>query len=247
MSLRNYGDKVHRYARFTSEEWKGFWITVLILAFIFSFTDWGETTFDVREGLANLAESIIIVAVSVFVHHAVQRLVAVWYSFRPEHVLWWQGMSVGLLLAVLSNGVIKFLPGSAVTMHHLPLQRLGTYRYGPNIKILANIAAAGPAANLIFAMLIHGITLLVDASQGSWEKWYSFNLLFGLYNLLPIPPLDGSRVFYGSRLLYAFVFSAFVGYVVLSLALGIESLIGALIIGGIGWLAFYFVFERGWG
>jgi len=239
-------DKIQRYGWFQQEEWRGFLITVLVLAIIFSFDEWGSTSFEVSEGFANLLLAILIVSLAVAVHHAAQRLLALWYGFRPEHILWWQGLTFSAVLTVFSNGNIKFLPGSALMIHHMPTHRLGFYRYGPNFKTFASIAAVGPGANLVLAGILRIAGEATGLPPELVGKAYAFNLLFAAYNLLPFPPLDGSRIFYGSRLLYVFVVSAILGYIVLALAVGIRSIILAVLIGAVAWFLFYVVFEREW-
>jgi len=246
MSFRNFVDKIKRYFWFQKDELSGFLITVFVVAFIFSFTDWGTDKFDVVVGISNLSVAVFIVAISIFVHHAVQRLVALWYGFRAEHILWWQGLTVSSLLAIFSNGKIKLLPGSALMIHHLPIHRLGAYRYGPGLKAFSTISALGPFANLVFSTIVRVIGDVFFPNNVFFLKLYSFNLLFAAYNLLPIPPLDGSRIFYESRLMYVFVFCAILGYVILDLVVGLRSYILALVIGVISWFVFYYYFERAW-
>lgn len=241
--LENYFDKIKSYFWFTKDEFKGFVVTVFVLAFIFSFSDWGVQAFDAVVGLQNFAVAFMVVLVSVFVHHSAQRLAALVWGFRAEHILWWQGLTFSALIALFTNGALKLLPGSALMIHHMPVHRLGFYRYGPNFQTFGKIAVFGPLANLVFAVLVRivGELFVLNVS-----KLYFFNLLFAAYNLLPFPPLDGSRIFYASRLLYVFVFSAIVGYVVLALVAGFQSIILALIIGAVGWFLFYVFFEKGW-
>ncbi len=246
MLLRNFVDKVRRYGLFQKEEWHGFLITVFILSIIFSFDEWGTAKFDVTEGFANLLLAVIIVFFSVFVHHAAQRAFALWYGFRPEHILWWQGLTFAGLITVFTNGVVKLFPGSALMIHHLPTHRLGFYRYGLNFKSFASIAAVGPGANLVLAGILRIVGEFIGLPAEFVEKAYFFNLLFAGFNALPIPPLDGSRVFYGSRLLYVFVFSSVAAFIVLSLLAGIRSFILAIVIGGLCWLLYYIFFEHGW-
>jgi len=64
----------------------------------------------------------------------------------------------------------------------------------------AIVAAAGPAANLliaiIFAMLIRSADIL-NLSQAFIQLAYSIvtlNLFLAIFNLVPIPPLDGSKI-----------------------------------------------------
>lgn len=64
-------------------------------------------------------------------------------------------------------------------------------------------AAAGPASNLVLGMICAGALRLLDLAPGggagrSLESLLSIsvqlNLALALFNLLPIPPLDGSRI-----------------------------------------------------
>jgi len=63
------------------------------------------------------------------------------------------------------------------------------------------VAAAGPAANIAVALICLAAAFLA----GSGPRWLtqalevgvSTNLILGLFNLLPIPPLDGSKMLAG--------------------------------------------------
>lgn len=62
---------------------------------------------------------------------------------------------------------------------------------------MAMVAAAGPAVNFVLAfvfaaLIVHGQpTGLVDRAL---VYAFSANVILGIFNLLPIPPLDGSRI-----------------------------------------------------
>jgi len=65
----------------------------------------------------------------------------------------------------------------------------------------ALVAIAGPITNFLLAFVIFGIWVLAGApSQGLWGQIFvtavSVNLGFFIFNMIPIPPLDGSRVLY---------------------------------------------------
>jgi Zn-dependent protease len=66
----------------------------------------------------------------------------------------------------------------------------------------ALVAVAGPLTNLILAFVSFGIWVLVGAPAANMLggeiliTLYTVNLGFFIFNMIPIPPLDGSRVMY---------------------------------------------------
>jgi Zn-dependent protease len=76
------------------------------------------------------------------------------------------------------------------------------------------IALAGPAANILTAFITMVIIALLSKlglltcvwSSVLWLT-FSYNIVFGIFNLIPVPPLDGSKVLSGllpGRQAYAF-------------------------------------------
>lgn len=107
----------------------------------------------------------------------------------------------GILLAgqLLFMGRIAFMFGWA---RPVPV---AAWRFADPRRGMMVVAAAGPAANFLLAW---GAALALHASQAmpgdlGWTAdqflglFMISNLVFGLFNLLPIPPLDGGRILVG--------------------------------------------------
>lgn len=65
----------------------------------------------------------------------------------------------------------------------------------------ALVALAGPLTNFILAFIFYGVYILAQPDSGSIAAQIlvtavSVNLGFFIFNMIPIPPLDGSRVLY---------------------------------------------------
>jgi Zn-dependent protease len=99
-----------------------------------------------------------------------------------------------LLLLWASGGAFFFAAAKPVPFdpRNLKDPRSGT----------AKIALAGPATNFLLA-IVFGIVVRIAAFAGAGDTLVSLlaiivyiNLILGIFNLVPIPPLDGSRVLF---------------------------------------------------
>ena len=104
-----------------------------------------------------------------------------------------------ILTQVLTIGRIAFLFGWAKPVPVSP------WRFRDPRRGMMVVAAAGPAMNFLLAWLgalcLHG-SVLVGGQPGmlvdSFLQFFILsNLVLGLFNLLPIPPLDGGRIVVG--------------------------------------------------
>ncbi len=243
MVLEELRDRIKHYFWFTPTEITGFLVSILVASFVYSFDHWGSPSFDFTQGLENWLSGIVLFTFIIFIHHGAQRITALNYGFRPEHNTWWYGLVGSLLLCVLTNGWLKWYAFSGTLIQVLPTQRLGRFRYGPNVQSFANVAAMGPVANVCAAAFVKTLSWIIPIPLWFVDEWFTQNLLFAAWNMLPIPPLDGSRMLYASRLFYIFVFGALFGYVFL-VGLGIYSFLFAILLGLLAWFLFYYYVER---
>lgn len=81
----------------------------------------------------------------------------------------------------LGGGQVRLLRLTILGASIIPESR-GGLSYGK--ELMATLA--GPGLNLLLA-------LLFSMAGGYWQTFSAFHLLFGLFNLLPLPGLDGGR------------------------------------------------------
>ncbi|SMC58243.1 site-2 protease family protein [Sporomusa malonica] len=115
------------------------------------------------------------------------------------------------------------------------------------------VSLAGPVSNMILALITAfaiGILAKMQLLSGDWVKvlWmtYSYNIILAIFNLVPIPPLDGSKVLasilpgrqgyvfeqmeqYGPFILMALVYIGVIGMVTYPLERGLAYIINAIV------------------
>jgi hypothetical protein len=239
-------DKIKRYYMFTPSELRGIVIAILVVAFIISFSEWGTNQVNIGLGLFNFFNAVLIVALSFLIHISAQRIWSLGTGYRLEWKMWGFGLLAGLILVFLTNGYFwLILPGGFI-VHHLGGHRLGWFRYGINWWAVGLIASIGPFASIFLAIIFKGLSgFFVNPLI---QKLVVFNIVYAAYSVLPIPPLDGSRTLYGSRMYYTFSTAGIAAAAVL-LTLNISVLVAvvsSLLIGLLLWFLFYVVFEWRW-
>ena len=243
--MRNFANKVQAYFPFNASEIKAITLTIIILTFIVAFNDDSET-FNLASWISNFILWLIIVAIAVIVKQIGHRLVGIFYGFRVEYKLWWYGIIIALAIAFVSRGHIWLLIPGGIWIHHLAFHRVGWFRYGTNMRAFSMISLAGPAALIIFATFIKTLQIwfhLFPQDSILVQNIFVFNLWFAACSLFPIPPLDGSRIMFDSRLVYIFIVSAVVAYSFL-VWIGIFSYVYALLFAVVAWFLWWLQVER---
>lgn len=159
---------------------------------------------------------IIALVIAILLHEIAHGLVALWMgdhtakvagrlTLNPlKHIDRFGSIILPLILLVGQLVTIKrvvFLYGWAKPVPVNPMNlRLGNYK-NPR-RLMAIVALAGPMTNFILALL--GGVLIHLATIGPWPSALNFlvyfieiNLILGIFNLIPMPPLDGGRIIVG--------------------------------------------------
>jgi len=146
--------------------------------------------------------SFIIIIISVILHELAHGYVAKRLgddtaetqgrlTFNPlAHIDPFMTVLLPLLLAISGQPVFGAAKPVPISKHKLKWDEFG----------MAIVGFAGPLTNLILAV-IGGVILKTNFSTGSlWITWWFYfiriNIGFFVFNILPVPPLDGSRVLY---------------------------------------------------
>ncbi|TWH48978.1 site-2 protease family protein [Sporomusa sp. KB1] len=115
------------------------------------------------------------------------------------------------------------------------------------------VSLAGPVSNMLLALLtafLIGILAKMQLLNGSWIKvlWmtYTYNIILAIFNLVPIPPLDGSKILasilpgrqgrifeqveqYGPFILMGLVYLGVIGMITYPLEKGLSYVINAIV------------------
>ena len=135
-------------------------------------------------GMENVLEFLPISALAVltgfFLHEMSHKYMAFRYGYPAAFQAWYVGLGIALFSAFV--GFLFAAPGAVMV-----------YGY-PSKRENGIISAAGPAMNLTlgFSLLAMGLFL----PHYAFALWYVayFNFFLALFNLLPIPPMDGTKI-----------------------------------------------------
>jgi len=143
------------------------------------------------------AASLVTVGSGFVLHELSHKFMAERYGYWAEFRVWPFGLVLALITSV--TGFIFAAPGA-------------TYISGPNISEEENgkISVAGPLTNVAVAAAFFPLALFGGPLGGFWLQLgfegFSINIFLALFNMLPVPPLDGAKVFGWNKLRWASVF-----------------------------------------
>jgi Zn-dependent protease len=180
---------------FTIREVGDMLVSIVALGFLFSFSPGF-----LPEGspwLMNLLMATLLSGVVWTLHVAAQKLMARRYECRTIYFMSPHFIAVSVLLtlfiSVMSFGQFVLVVAAVgfVNVSTKYSMRLGYKFMGLTLKETGEVAVAGWIANVLFALLLK---VLHPAYPAFFTYFIEMNLWVALFNLLPIPPLDGSKI-----------------------------------------------------
>lgn len=165
---------------FSKEEIKDIAIAVLVLTYIFWFV-----LLNRQLTIFAVSLSFFTVVISFLFHELAHKFVARKLGFAAAFKMF----PSGLLFAIIFSfaRIIIAAPGAVVIYPY----RFGRWGYKISrltLKEEGLISFVGPAVNIIFAAIFK----IISGDVASFLA--AVNALLAFFNLLPIPPLDGSKV-----------------------------------------------------
>ena len=149
-----------------------------------------------------LVASFVAVVTAFLLHELAHKVVAQRYGCFAEFRYSLMGLAIGVLTGAF--GFLFAMPGAVMISGHVDSRQS------------VRISAAGPGTNLSIAGTFIAVSYFLGFSTLTYADVVSFlmgsiafvNLFLGFFNLLPFPPLDGSKIFAFNKPLWGAMLAA---------------------------------------
>lgn len=186
-------NKILGKLNFSKQELKDLGISALALAFIFSFSF--NLFKDPLSFIYTYTIYLILIILSFIPHELSHKFTAIHYGYYARYEVWKHGLYFALFLAVITNGKFIFAAPGAVMIYSLYHSRKSRKQI---TKENGMISLAGPLSNLIISLLAF---IILSAPLSLTKNMililtylFKINAFLAFFNLLPIPPFDGSKI-----------------------------------------------------
>ncbi len=186
---------------FSRTETKEILISTAILsaAFAVAFSG-GILNIKIAQFPAMILFSFISVGIGFLAHELVgHKLTAQYFDLFAEYRMW----KNGLVLALLSSsvGFVFAAPGAVMISRSIDL-------WGSQVPVtkrrMGIVAAMGPAVNLVLGAAFFALNVLAPSELFFLAT--KVNIWLALFNMIPVPPLDGSKILVWDKRIWAVLF-----------------------------------------
>ncbi|MBS3150551.1 hypothetical protein J4425_01970 [Candidatus Woesearchaeota archaeon] len=130
--------------------------------------------------------AILVAAPAIILHELAHKFVGIAFGYNSFFYIWWFGLILGVILRIVGSPFLLLAPGYVSIAANNPIH-------------LGIIAFAGPFINLL--LFLTALIILKRKKRMKkrefmfWHLTKVINMWLFIFNMIPIPPLDGSNVF----------------------------------------------------
>ena len=132
--------------------------------------------------------AILVTAPAIILHELAHKFMGLILGYSAMFHIWWTGLGIGIVLRIIGSPFLILAPGYVSVNPNLPWE-------------LSLIAFAGPFINLVlFCVAFFVLKYKKRIKRKMFLFWHLtkvINMWLFIFNMLPIPPLDGSKVLMG--------------------------------------------------
>lgn len=164
-------------------EFRDIFVSAVVLTFVFSYPDF------LAQPSLILISALAILTGFIF-HEIAHRSVARKFGCYAHYRAWPEGLMFAVLLAIITGGNFVFAAPGAVMIEPKRLLHFGYARISRKESGL--ISLSGPATNAALALVL----ILINSfyPDSAFQYAARINAWLGIFNMIPFPPLDGSKV-----------------------------------------------------
>lgn len=179
-------------------------MVVISIAFAIALSGYGIMDIDWGAFPLTLLVSVLAIGSGFILHELGHKFLAIRYGAWAEFRAWAMGLMMALMFALIA-GVVFAAPGAVYIQGNITREQNG------------RISLMGPLINLAFAGVCFPVVLLTIGTGILYTIFfyiYFINAFLAVFNLLPIPPLDGSKIARWNVPIYILALIAAVGLLV---------------------------------
>jgi len=210
--------------------------SVVLLSFFYVFNDVFENWFGVVFNYVNI---LIVLGLCLLFHELVKKSVASSFGVKVAYSPFILGLLASLFTAIFTFGEIILFTFGINKFQLVHGSRLGNKSQFLREDERGKIVFSGTLASLSLALFIQVLSEFFGGS--SWAIGVDINIWLALFNLIPIPKMNGSYVFVWNRFVWA---SSVVACISFGFLLPFLSIIHSLVIvGGLSVVLFFFLYS----
>ncbi len=179
--------------KFSKQELGDLFTAWLIISLAFAILFSGGISMSLNLFIISFIISIFTVGVSFLLHELAHKYVAQKYSLWAEFRAFYEMLFLALLLSFF--GFIIATPGAVVIKGWIDKKKNG------------KISLAGPLTNILLTLIFFILIMVFKISGifGIFLKYgITINSLLALFNMVPLAPFDGKKVYEWNKMVYIF-------------------------------------------